>query len=522
MSRIRLLRRIFLLLITLMLLLNIFSGCSKNDVDSEETEDGPIELWVVTEKTPWDGMNAQARTLIKEFEETHDNVTVKLDILPVDPEKREIYLDKLRVQILAGKGPDVYLLPTGTWMRSINPRNPSEIYTLSEKIFADESMTMHNGHFLDISEYYDADDALDKEELITGVMDAGVLDGARYILPLRYDYPMIYAATDRLESLNTDLEVLKSGVITDIMDLAIETNNRLLADGGITAYYQTNWSSNFLVHLPQLVDYDRGKINLSVEEVAEFLGKFQKDFSISANKFASHGLADSSELNADGGYMMNGIHVGNEENVLTSGSLHNVVEMIAVSKAAGVDLTMIPVRNADGELVASVTYYGAVGSSSEYPEIAYEYLRLFLLEKSQWEANRKWPSSAQVANFTFRPATWGYIELGFPVRSLCEPEVLWQAYHSILTEPGCKVVFYRMQFEAFGGARSRYNGVKQAELSEEDLAVLNVPIDRAVFDQTFGMELSATLYDFALTQTVTPEEWAEKIVKTIEMYLAEG
>ena len=45
-------------------------------------------------------------------------------------------------------------------------------------------------------------------------------------------------------------------------------------------------------------------------------------------------------------------------------------------------------RALDGDLVANITYYGAVGAGCETPELAYSFLRMFLLEETQWEKNR--------------------------------------------------------------------------------------------------------------------------------------
>lgn len=507
-------KKICSLLLMLAMLLACFFGCSK----IEETDN---DLWVVTEKTWWDGMNGLTQTLIDQFQETHEDINIKLDILPLDKEEREVYLEQLRASIMSGKGPDIYLLPTSGFLHATSV-NLSE-YLPIEKLFPDESLAMHNGHFTDISEYYDADEALNKEELVTAVMDGGVIGDARYILPLRYDYPVIYAATDRLESLETDLNVLKSGVVTDIMDLAIETNNGLLADGGVTAYFDGD-ASNYLVHLPQLVDYEEGKIVLSKDEISDYLNKAQTNFAVSSSKYRTLKGCRNCFLDLDEIYLTENWHVGSSSNVLSSGYLHNAIEMSAVSKAAGVDVTMIPVRNADGELVASVTYYGAVGSSCENPEMAYEFLRLFLLEESQWELNRLRPDLKRAAQGTKMMAMYpGYIEKGFPVRSLCEPENLSQAYFSLLKlKESPYLSIYQHYFDTVEGARPRYKGVLRAELTEDDLSILDVPIDRVVFDQTFGLDLSGMFYDLVFMQTATPDEMAGKIVKAIEMYLAEG
>lgn len=70
-----------------------------------------------------------------------------------------------------------------------------------------------------------------------------------------------------------------------------------------------------------------------------------------------------------------------------------------------------------GDLIADVTYFGAVGASCRHPELAYEFLRLFLSEDAQWEVNRSRSTQGFQA---------GLIAAGWPVRAEGAAEYLWQ------------------------------------------------------------------------------------------------
>ena len=58
-------------------------------------------------------MNLQAEMIAERMEKEYPGLSVRLDILPTDPQEREITLKQLRTKIMSGNGPDVYLLPTG-------------------------------------------------------------------------------------------------------------------------------------------------------------------------------------------------------------------------------------------------------------------------------------------------------------------------------------------------------------------------------------------------------------------------
>lgn len=94
----------------LAILLCILSGCGSLGAAGAREQ---TSLWVLTEQSTRDGMNLQAEIIAERMEKENPGLTVQLDILPTDPQEREIRLKRLRTKIMAGDGPDVYLLPTG-------------------------------------------------------------------------------------------------------------------------------------------------------------------------------------------------------------------------------------------------------------------------------------------------------------------------------------------------------------------------------------------------------------------------
>ena len=153
-------KKIVSLLLVMLLLVSLLPGCKKTET-----------IWIVMEEHK--AMEQHVRSIIKLFKEQNPNVEFELELLPngnkvVDAdyeEARTAILQRLRSAIMARKGPDIYLLPSTT--------------TTYEMLFEDVNLAMRNGLFEDISEYYDGDTELRTEELISGVMDAGVLDGRR-------------------------------------------------------------------------------------------------------------------------------------------------------------------------------------------------------------------------------------------------------------------------------------------------------------------------------------------------------
>ena len=502
MSGKRILRRVFLLFLSLMLLLTCLFGCGKADKPQDETEsipsstdDGSIELWVLTDITMRDGMNGQARNAVKTFQSENGNVTINLEILPADAKEREARLEQLRVEILAGKGPDVYLMPTNNYLK-LDISVEGQSYLL-EPLFSDVEMTMYNGHFADISAYYDADEDLNKEGLITKVMDAGVLGDARYILPLRYNIPVLYADTARLEEFEVDKERLYSGNIMDLMDLAIETEDQLLAGGAVSVLVQRGL---LLSLFPDVLDYEKGKVNLTQEELASFLTKLQQIRVVTKGNMEYYNYVNVNR------YVRYRESLSARRYPIKQGLLDEAIAVISVSKAVGDDITMIPLRATGGSLVAHVTYYGAVGSSCEYPELAYEFLRMFLQEDMQWEYVRTTTNQTQT-----------FVDDGWPVRAVGATEHLEETcYRGLLRD------FVQME-----DMKERLTEVIEVEIMDEDVIdLLTVQIDEVRFriplEWDFRDYTSSISVEGYYPSDVDINEVAEEMLYMLKLHLAEG
>ena len=168
----------------------------------------------------------------------------------------EIRLEQLRVEMMAGKGPDIFILPTTVQFHR-------------ENLILDVEQAMRNGLFADLSEYYDADDDLGKEVLATEVMDAGVVGGRRYVLPLRYNLPVAYVDEAQFEAIGLSVDLFSSGMI-NLMDAITATGNPDI----ITRATNGNFDLYSFNYLSDVVDYDKRQVSISKEELISFLRSY--------------------------------------------------------------------------------------------------------------------------------------------------------------------------------------------------------------------------------------------------------
>lgn len=528
--------------IVALLVLAVFCGISTIRDSSDRTESNT--LWVLTEQSSQDGMNLQAKMIAERMEEKYPGLSIQLEVLPTTAEDRERRMTQLRTMIMAGSGPDVYLLPTGGDL--IHYRN-TERNTISIKpLFSDVRQAMELGVFYDISEWYDVDSDLDKDSLNQSVMNSGILDGARYVLPIRYDIPVIYTRPDLCQKYGLDEDTFQSDVFTMV--------RKVLAAGG---------DASVGLQLPEAMetmgkwlDYDRGEITRPVEQIQEYLSLCQKRERISSastqsfmkkweyhrrpfvnnsaeddsddafrNSIEYEGLHPSIEefghewLNSLRMYTAQDIHWSSCDLPLYTGWLSDVLETVGVTMNTGQKVVLYPIRTAEGKIQARVTCYGAVGASSRNPELGYAFLREILSEEFQWELNRP------RVNKEGEPWTWVtkdiqgqcLIERSLPVRVKgCIPG-LWD----------------NQQYRVRRGYHSQIAKTKQRCAVIQQTEITDVPELHWHIDDVYFPAVLASGDDFAAYMEFVKEhadlltekdlaELAQEIYQNLWWHLAEG
>ena len=336
----------------LLLLLTILPGCSNHDALTSEaesgntTEDNQVTLRFLVESLYGrTSAKRQIESWIKNFEKSHSNVKIILEELPLDSgtnqEEREILLDQLRVEIMAGKGPDMYLIFT----EHVN--NP---------LFQDVNQIMRNGMFADLSEYYDADTELNTAGLNQTVMNAGVVDGHRFTLPLRYDFPIVSVSRQAIEAAGLSIEQLDTDVI-QMMDTIVQSGNN---EAALSAFFLLQ--EDVLNFVPEVLDYEKQKVCVTQEELTEILNSWVELHNAMRGS-QKHYMFDYNGIITGQHWLQNGYS-------MQVSSLEAALYNAAFNKADGRDIEFIPLTGKDGKIVAEINCYAAVGANCENPELA--------------------------------------------------------------------------------------------------------------------------------------------------------
>jgi len=390
------LKRLFTAALLLCFIVVLLAGCTQGEISNKETEPASssatkpsnkeeITLRVLVEEALGADLGPAAIDQLhnylprwkSSFRSSHKNVEIVIEKLPKGDGRAEM-LQRLRAEMMVGEGPDILLLPTLptfsiVWTAYVEPLIP------------DVQTAMHNGLFQDISAYYDADTELDKEGLNSTVMDAGLLDGARYVLPLCYDMPVACVVRDAVAQSGVSQDIFTYNAI-DLMHTVAQMED-LSQTGSFYQFYDTG-SPMYFNFFPQLIDYDTGEVAVTQETLAEYLRAWQ---ACQAQTYRSKDVGGTRSISRELMFYygdLSNIYWAEEGNFASCTSLRLAAENLLQARTLGMELDMYPMRAVDGSVVADVTLYGAVTSGCEHPEIAYEFIREFLGEKFQLQTER--------------------------------------------------------------------------------------------------------------------------------------
>ena len=168
----------------------------------EKSEEEKI-LRVVTDERLYTEVESAADFL----EGVEGEIEVRIQRLPDDKEEREIEIQKLRTKIMAGKGPDVYLL------ESVRENAAEAVMPLLENPY----QTMQSGALASLDEFMEKDSYWEDNTYHEAILKAGQYDGRQYIIPMS----VMYYVLPRPD----DMEKMKGDTLQEWMQQAVSSDD---------------------------------------------------------------------------------------------------------------------------------------------------------------------------------------------------------------------------------------------------------------------------------------------------------
>jgi len=164
------------------------------------------------------------------------------------------FVTKIRAEIPAGKGPDL-------------------LYA-SGSDFSDVYKTMSTGVFEDLNPYIANDPDFHLDDYITGIMDAGLYRGSRYILPVSHRSQPYVTTEEALAEVGCTIDDIRT--FSGFLDTANRYKEKYPENNAIVNYARAGYdASNLLMFFQcsgfRFIDYDAGEIILNEERFREMI-----------------------------------------------------------------------------------------------------------------------------------------------------------------------------------------------------------------------------------------------------------
>lgn len=354
-------KKILSFLLLAALLLSLLSGCGSDQVGnpSQQTED---LSWQDTPTVPQENKSLTvfcmdlhkdsklAQLAITRYRALHPDVEVDFQKQEyVDHETNEEIFQQVAAEIMAGKGPDVLLL---------------------DDMNLDIEKLVRQGVLADMEPFFEAD-GFDWTPYQQTIMDGGVWNGKRYIIPLSYDFPLLFTTREVLEETGFDVDACG-----DFMGFLEETT-RFMEDPAQTrrlffnnAYPSFGFPGYSGIHY---ADYGTKTADLSSPELKAGLLWFK-----TVNEKWPLGAAYA-------GGLRNAASVRDGEALWADdmlGALNGFYNQYSALKTVG-EPVMMPIRDLNGTIQAKIQYPVAVRGNSENLQNAYDFIKILLSEEIQ-------------------------------------------------------------------------------------------------------------------------------------------
>ena len=370
-------KKLVTLLLSLAILLSL-SGCSKIKAGNGiSKQTGPAGEPLVIYCPAYSGGGAEGRIFLTASRIFTENYGIEVELYPAPTmlEKDDSsYLNhqiKLAADIMTGHGPDIFIL-LANW---------SNIDDFMKKI--------HSKAFCDLNKYIESDTDFSLEHYNQVIMDAGVFEGCRYIIPLSYIVPLLFASqTDLTE------QGFSADDFSSYEKFLSDWEN--LNDKGITLL-DGIYSINMLSHVgwfDECLDFENGTVDLELDSfrrLAELMANERRIMERDKSP-TIFGTGDSQSDN-------------DENQTMQRGGLFYLTlylsgyEFWVINNQQPGELNAVfPVPNAFGRITGYMNDYCLVSESCKNKDAAWSFIKIMLSE----EVQNSWYDSA--------------LSLGAPVR----------------------------------------------------------------------------------------------------------
>jgi len=265
----------------------------------------------------------------------------------------EVYSSRVSSDMMAGAGSDVVFL-----------------YGLLD---LELNKMLDKGMFLDLNEFVESDNDFHLDEYVKTVINSGLYNGKRYIMPYTYIAPVFIASTNVLNKIGFDLSQN-----ADFVSFVSEAM-RCLPNAQKNPLFQSMFNNYLWSDLTQfiglsLVDFETGEVTFDDEKLKTLLDAYKPYYHIDSDisRFVSNNIGDS---------LLSGALSFNIELVP-----HSFFDRASLIKTES-DFEMLTIPGINGKINSRAWDTAAIRADSPNKENAWSFIKLLLSPQMQSNAD---------------------------------------------------------------------------------------------------------------------------------------
>ncbi len=341
-----------LLLITVLVAI---TACSSkvNENDASKNKNAKAEIKI-------DVMSSDYYILaaIKQFNETHEDISINYgDVITYSEEYKNKYITRLSV----GEGPDII---------RVYPRMG---------LLAAVHKTANSGIFYDLNEFIEKDKSFKLSDYNQKVLDSGIINGKRFLIPLHYNFSTYFAKEGVLKENGFTTE----GQEYTLENFADEVYAFMQKNKNAEKYFMTlhNFTLSDIVKISGLSFIDLTKKNAKFDstEFVDLLNIYKKLYSVEKEIAKDIGYYVSMEDIFDNSIVCpdfnngNSLIINNMDSQLWSRDKYN----------REVKTYLFPQYTDKKSILLEPIEYMAINTKCKYKKEAFEFIKLLLTEEYQ-------------------------------------------------------------------------------------------------------------------------------------------
>ena len=269
---------------------------------------------------------------------------IEFDSIPNEGSARKIAIERIRTEIMAGEGPDVFIVASSNWL-----------FPIPEK-------AMQEGVFLTLDEYIQNAELGDWDSLTQPVLEAGRTEEGQQLVPMMYTLPVTIYSKESMPEMPPagttwqDMLADESGILrrAAVMHRSEEDFDPYPGDS-VPAV------------LGELINYETEEILFSEEELLNVTEEL---------------LVLEEKINAEGFESVPGYFQKRFDDALAFPP-SDVNEAVPINRETPV--TMVPIYSENGDVTATVQVYTGINRNTKHPEEAFFVVDYLMSAQAQQE-----------------------------------------------------------------------------------------------------------------------------------------